>query len=170
ELFSTGEFEAWAKEHVVRLRVDSHIAASGEVKGEEAVKKSRMEALKKRYKVMGHPTVVMVSPSGAILDRYRGYKKGGQGYYWAKMKQVVRVAERNYGKWREQQEAKGYRLWTSREGRKTFAKLYRFRNKQVTLVDPDGKIGRVSYSRLSDADQDWIMMEKRKYDARKANR
>ncbi len=167
ELFSKSGFESWAGEHVVRLRVDATIPAKEMRESIGTRKKQYVEKLKKRFGVHGHPTVLVLMPGGEVLARYRGYKKGDSGYYFARIKQAVTKAEEDYGKWREKYEKRGYRLWTSRDGRKTFAKLLRFRPGAVTLVDPDGKRGTTSFKRLSDADQAWVMQEKKNYEARR---
>lgn len=166
ELFSKSEFEEWAVARLVRLRVDTTLPAK-ERHTDLGVRKSKyIEKLKERYSVHGFPTVLILSPRGATVARYRGYKKGGGDYYWGRLKQAVAKAEEDYGSWREKLEARGYRLWTSRDGRKTFAKLYRFRPGRVTLIDPEGKRGTTSLRKLSDADQAWVLLEKKKYDSR----
>ncbi len=164
DLFSKSDFEGWASQKLVRLRVDTTFP-SRERNTDLGVRKSKyIEKLKKRYSVHGHPTVVMLSPRGAVVVSYRGYKKGDPDYYWGRMKQSLTKAEEDYGAWREKLEKRGYRLWTSRDGRKTFAKLHRFQPGSITLIDPDGKRGTTSFSRLSDADQTWVMGQKKKYD------
>lgn len=166
ELFSKTEFEEWASARLVRLRVDATLPAK-ERHTDLGVRKSKyIEKLRKRYSIHGHPTVIILSPQGATVARYRGYRKGGEDYYWARMKQAVTKAEEDYGAWREKLEARGYRLWTSRDGRKTFAKLYRFRPGSVTLIDPEGRRGTTSLRKLSDADQAWVLLEKKRYDSR----
>ncbi|MBT8044031.1 MAG: thioredoxin family protein [Verrucomicrobiae bacterium] len=165
ELFSKSEFEGWATMRVVRLRVDSSIPAK-EKNTDLGVRKARyIEKLRKRFGVHGNPTVLILMPGGEVQARYRGYKKGDSDYYWARMKQAVVKAEESYGKWREKYEKRGYRIWTSRDGRRTFAKLYRFKPGSVTLIDPDGKRGTTSFRKLCDADQAWILLQKKKYEA-----
>lgn len=167
ELFSKSEFEDWASGRLVRLRVDTTIPAK-ERHADIGVRKSRyVEKLKKRYGVHGHPTVLVLSPRGAVVSRYRGYRKGGADYYWGRIKQAVTGAEEDYGEWREKMEKRGYRLWTNRGGRKTFAKLHRFHSGRVTLVSPNGRRGITSFRKLSDADQAWILLQKKEYDARR---
>ncbi len=172
ELFSRPDFESWAAEKIVRLRVDSTIKIKnreqmglGKYEDLKTRKNDYVKRLKKRYSVHGHPTVILLSPSGKVLQKYRGYKKGNAEYYWGRLKHVVSNAEEDYGKWRERMEARGYRVWTSRDGQKIFAKLYRFASGKVTLIDPDGKRGKTSMRNLSDADQTWILNEKKKHDA-----
>jgi thioredoxin-related protein len=167
ELFSTPVFESWASGNLVRLRADSSVPERESNTALGIRKVDYVKKLKKRYGVHGHPTVLILSPGGEVQARYRGYKPGDHDYYWARMKQAVIKAQKAYGAWREKYESRGYRLWTSRDGRKTFAKLYRFRPGSVTLIDPDGKRGTTSFKRLCDADQAWILLQKKKYDASK---
>ncbi|NWK56014.1 thioredoxin family protein [Verrucomicrobiaceae bacterium N1E253] len=167
ELFSHGDFDGWASMSVVRLRVDSSIPSKERGRDIGVRKLKYIENLKKRYKVKGHPTVLILSPRGAVEARYRGFKPGYADYYWGRMKGDVNKAADDYGAWREKLEKKGYRMWTSRDGRKTFAKLYRFQPGKVTLIDPDGNRGSTSFRKLSDQDQSWVMLEKKKYEARK---
>lgn len=164
ELFSNEGFDGWASKRIVRLRIDENI--KGESKGENTwtKKQNYIKDLKTKYRVHGHPTVIILSPSGGSIAQYRGYKKGNPDYYWGRLKSSISKAEDDYGAWREKLEKRGYRMWTSRQGRKTFAKLYRFRDSKVTLIDPDGKRGTTSFNKLSEADQTWIISEKQKYD------
>lgn len=167
ELFSKSEFDDWARERLVRLRIDN-AAPDKETDSDLSVRKKKyIEQLKRRYDVHGHPTVVVVNPRGAVVQSYRGYRKGNAGYYFGRIKQAHRIAEREYGEWREKLEARGYRMWESRDGRKLLAKLYHFRPGKVTLIDPDGNRGTTSFSKLCDADQAWIMLQKKRYEARK---
>jgi len=167
ELFSNSGFDGWASKNIIRLRVDNVIRGVRKEEHEWTEKRNYIDALKKRYKVLGHPSVYVLTPSGAVQDRFRGYKKGTPDYFWGRIKSAVSKAENDYGKWREKYEKRGYRLWTNRKGRKTFAKLYRFHSGSVTLVDPDGNRGTTTIKKLSDADQTWIMEQKRQYDARR---
>ncbi|MBK1854679.1 thioredoxin family protein [Verrucomicrobiaceae bacterium 5K15] len=167
ELFSNTGFDGWASKKIVRLRVDNVIRGVRAGEDEWTQKKKYIESLKSRYKVLGHPTVLVLSPSGAVVGQFRGYKKGTPDYYWGRIKSAVDQAERDYGQWREKYEKRGYRLWTNRQGRKTFAKLYRFNAGRVTLVDPDGNRGSTTINKLSDADQQWIMEKKLQHDARR---
>jgi len=171
ELFSSNDFNNWASEKVIRLRLDEAGGANNSSSGGARTggnawteQKNYYEKLKKKYKALGTPTVLILSPSGSSLAKYRGYKKGDRDYYWGRMKSAVSQAESDYGVWREKLEARGYRLWSNRQGRKIFAKLNRFKQDKVTLIEPDGKRGSTSLSKLSDADQAWILQEKKKYD------
>ena len=174
DLFSNSGFDTWASQRLVRVRMDDFIKVEnrgklgmGEFDDLKTRKKNYIDKLKKRYKVSGNPTVLILSPRGAVVARYRGYKKDSADYYWSRIKRDVSKAEDDYGVWREKLEKRGYRMWTSRDGRKTFAKLSRYRSGKVILTDPDGHRGTASFRKLSDADQVWVMLEKKKYEARR---
>lgn len=167
ELFSNPGFDGWATKRLVRLRVDLTIPAKERHIDIGARKVAHIKKLKKRYKVIGQPTVLILSPKGAVVARYRGYKAGSSDYYWGRIKRDVNKAEDDYGAWCEKMEKRGYRLWTSRDGRKTFAKLNRYQPGKIELIDPDGNRGVTSFRKLSDADQAWVMLEKKKYEARR---
>mgnify|MGYP001051345289 CR=1 FL=1 len=165
EVFSIPEFEEWATKHIIRLRIDKQVP-SGERSKDIGVRKLKyIKKLIKRYGVHGYPTVLLLKPSGEVHVNYRGYKKGDGGYYLARMKHAVVKIDRGYEQWRDKYEQQGYRLWESRDGRKTFAKLYRFQSGKVTLIDPDGLRGVTSFNKLSDADKAWIMLQKKKREA-----
>lgn len=167
ELFSTAPFEEWAKEKVVRLRIDAN-ARQGNDRlsmedkiNREAALKDYVETLKRRYKVLGSPTVVMLNPSGEVLGKYRGYKRGEADYFWGLLKQAEAVSSNNYKNWRSGLEKKGYRDWEDTKGRKIFAKLLSYSEGQLVLVEPDGGRFRTAESRLSRDDRDWIADQKK---------
>ncbi|HEY8962550.1 MAG TPA: thioredoxin family protein [Luteolibacter sp.] len=166
ELFSKGEFESWAKERFVRLRVDSQIRqrdpnlSLDEAATKEATLREYTATLKKRYKVLGHPTVLVLSPDGEVIGRYKGYKSGDADYFWGLLKQGDTVAQKRYGEWRAGMEKKGYREWQDRSGRKVFAKLLAYSEGKLLLVEPDGARSKTTEARLSDADREWIRQQK----------
>lgn len=164
ELVLKPEFEKWAKDNTVRVTLDV-AKRGGSIEDSERVQHAKK--FKERYDVLGYPSVYVLSPSGEVVDKQRGYKTGSGVYYWGRIRHSVDVAAKHHGAWREKLEKRGYRMWTSREGAKVFAKLNRYKDNKVTLVEPDGKRGSTSFRKLSDADQTWINQEKAKYDAKK---
>lgn len=166
ELFSKSEFESWVKDRFVRLCVDSQVRqrdpnlSMDEAATREANQREFVATLKKRYKVLGHPTVLVLSPDGEMIGRYKGYRTGDADYFWGLLKQGDIVAQKRYGEWRAGLEKKGYREWQDRSGRKVFAKLLAYSDGKLLLVEPDGVRSKTVESRLSDGDREWIRQQK----------
>jgi len=167
ELFSTLDFEKWAGEKLVRLRVDANVKIEDENLGLDEKETMRIDMqnhvakLKKQYRVLGHPSVLMLGPSGEIIGRYRGYKRGEADYLWGQIKHAEAVATDTRRQWRAELEAKGYREWKDRSGRSVFAKLTGYANGNLTLIEPDGTRSRTREDRLSDGDRAWIAEQKK---------
>jgi thioredoxin-related protein len=166
ELFSKQEFGKWAKEHVVRLRVDSNVTVDDpdisldEKINRQAVIKNYVKKLKKRYKVLGHPTLLMLNPSGEVLWKETGYKRGQADFTWGLVKQAVAASEHQYQTWRKSLESKGYREWEGKRGRKVFAKLISYSKGTLIMVEPGGERYKTHESRLSKDDRKWIENQK----------
>ncbi len=171
ELFSNPEFETWASEKLIRLRVDANERASDFVKNpeisvdergtREADAKAYVVKLKKRYKVLGHPSLLLLNPSGEVVGRYRGYKRGQADFTWGLIKHGEAVSANAYKDWRSGLEKKGYREWQDRKERKVFAKLTGYSNGTLTLIEPDGTRSKTHENKLSDKDQAWIAEQKK---------
>jgi Thioredoxin-like domain len=169
ELFSTHEFGGWAMEKLVRLKIDStpdkeRLDKTADLGSKEDLRirmLSYASDLKKRYKVMGYPSLVMLSPSGEVVGRYRGYKRGEADYLWGQLKHAEAVSSEAYKGWRQGLEKKGYREWQDRKGRKVFARLTSYSNGTLTFIEPDGTRSRTSESKLSDSDRAWITEQKK---------
>jgi thioredoxin-related protein len=167
ELFSKHEFGAWATEKLVRLRVDAAVKVEGldmDLGSKETLEIERVRyiaKLKKRYKVLGYPTLVMLSPSGDVVSRPRGYKRGDAEYFWGLIKQAEVAASVSYQAWRTGLEKKGYREWQDRRGRKIFAKLLSYSKGTLVMVEPDGSRAQTEEVKLSDQDRSWIAEQKR---------
>ncbi len=171
ELFSLPEFSEWADEKLVRLRVDSNFSASDYVRDRdisldekytrEVDARRYITKLKKQYKVLGQPTLIMVHPDGSVIGRYRGYRRGQAEYTWGLLKQGETIFRNSHEKWRAGLGKKGYREWSDRNGRKVFAKLTNYSEGNLILIEPDGTRCKTGERKLSDADQQWIAEQKR---------
>lgn len=167
ELFSTHEFGDWANEKLIRLRVDSEVNVDdpdldvGSSEDRRITIIRYVAELKKRYKVMGHPSLVLLSPSGEVIGRYRGYKRGDADYFWGLIRQGEIAATISYQGWRSGLEKKGYRDWQDRRGRKFFAKLVSYSKGTLILVEPDGSRAKTREEILSDLDRKWIAEQKK---------
>ena len=160
ELFSQPEFDSWARENVVRLRLDFNV--KGESEDEELRKKAYLNALKKRYKANGLPLVLMMAPDGTVTGRYKGYRRGEPDFYFGRLKSASAAAERHQKDWVKKMERKGYRDWTGKRGNTIFAKLVRYREGELLLVEPDGRKFKAAEKNLSDGDRVWIQSQKAK--------
>jgi thiol-disulfide isomerase/thioredoxin len=165
ELFSDPAFAAWADEHLIRLKVESNPRISSDTIGgrlhRELEIRNYVQDLKKRYRIMGTPSFVLLNSSGEVLGRYRGYKRGDARHFWGQLKHGVGVSEKRHAAWRASLEQKGYRNWTDRKGRVIFAKLSRYSQGEVFFITPDGSRSKTHESNLSKADRDWIAEQKR---------
>ncbi|MEP2776801.1 MAG: thioredoxin family protein [Luteolibacter sp.] len=167
ELFGQADFGKWADQHVVRLRVDSNIAASKDPKmtmDEWDDMKSNVsdyvKRMKKRYRVLGHPTLLMLNPSGEVLWKDTGFKRGQADFLWGIIKQNEIASTSAYNGWRKSLEDKGYREWKGKGGRKVFAKLISYSEGTLVLVEPGGERFKTHESRLSSGDKKWIEQQK----------
>lgn len=167
ELFSTPDFEKWASEKLIRLRVDAHIQEDnpslslGEKETRVVDIKSYVARMKKHYKILGQPSVLMLNSSGEVIGRYCGYKRGDAELFWGRLKHSEAVSAAAYQTWRASLEKKGYREWRDRMDRKVFAKLVSYSNGSLSLVEPDGTRSRTQEARLSEMDRTWINEQKK---------
>ncbi len=167
ELFSRTDFGDWAKDKLVRLKVDVVVSKdpNSEDLGSAEDRRARIqdynEALKKRYKIMGYPSLVVVSPSGEVVGRYRGYQRGEADLLWGQIKHAEAVSSEAYKGWKSGLEKKGYRHWKDRRGRQIFAKLASYSNGTLVLIEPEGGRAQTKETSLSDEDRAWIATQKK---------
>lgn len=166
EVFSQPEFNRWAEEEIVRLRLDFNV--KGESRGrmtsedDRIRKEDYLEKLKERYNVRGLPTVLLLAPDGSVSSSYRGYTRTYGDFYQSRLKNDVESALEHHEKWKKRMMRRSYREWTDRDGRTVFAKLARYSAGEMILVEPDGKRLRTRLDQLSNEDQAWIATEKAK--------
>lgn len=166
EVFASEGFEEWATENVVRLRLDFDVEGvrrgSVSAMDDEVRKKNYLKTLKKRYRVLGLPMVLVMAPDGTVTGRYRGYKKSYGNFYISRLKGDVESSRKHHEEWQERMVKKGYRVWTDRKGRTLLAKLLRYHEGQLILLEPDGRRVKSKEATLSDVDRAWIQAEKLK--------
>lgn len=167
ELFSTKDFGTWAEENVVRLRVDANISASkkpemsmGDWDNVKYDISAYVKRMRKRYRVLGNPTILLLNPGGEVLLRDTGYKRGEADYLWGILRQGKVASDIAYISWRGSLEAKGYREWQGKQGRKVFAKLGKYHAGQLILIEPGGERYRTTEANLSKTDMKWIENQK----------
>ena len=167
ELFSVNDFGNWATEKLIRLKVDAFVKVTDPDMSLGSAEDRRVRVMtynaeiKKRYKVLGFPSMVMVSPNGEVVGRYRGYKRGDSEFLWGQMKHAEAVSSTATQSWRKELEKKGYREWQDRKERKVFARLVTYSKGTLSLVEPDGTRSRTTEDKLCDADRSWIADQKR---------
>ena len=161
ELFNLPEFEDWAADTFVRLQIDRQVEGS-KLDDSTARKAVFVEDLKKRYKILGQPNLLVLTPAGEVIGRYKGYVRGQSEFKWGQLRQAAVLASKSHEEWKRKMEKKGYRTWSDPRGRRIFAKLLSYRSGKLLLMEPDGTRFQTSEKNLSPSDQDWIAAEKRK--------
>ena len=167
ELFAKQDFEKWAAENLVRLRVDANVQVTDsslsldEKETRIAEIKEYIARMKKTYKALGYPSLYLLNPSGEVIGRYRGYKRGDAELFWGQLKHGVDVSANAYKVWCAKLEQKGYRQWQDRSDRKVFAILSHYSNGTLVLIEPDGTRSRTQENKLSDKDRTWIAEQKK---------
>lgn len=167
EVFGTLDFGKWANEELVRLKVDAsggdrELDTEGNLSGSFTERRKYAEKLKKQFRVLGHPTLIVLQPDGAVYTRERGFSRGGKSELWGKLKNAVLTIGHNQGIWERNMAKKGYRRWTGTNDQVIFAKLRRYHNGILWLVEPDGNVLKTSQKYLSKDDRGWIIAEKEK--------
>lgn len=166
ELFNKPDFNEWADEHLVRLRVDISARVTDQALSLDETEtklidiRNYVKRLKKQYKVSGHPHLVLVHPDGSVVGRYRGYKQGDGEFTWGLLKQGEAAFQHSYKKWRTAMEKQGYREWSDGKGRMVFAKLVQYSKGTLVLIEPDGTRCKTQEKRLSNEDRIWLDEQK----------
>jgi len=167
ELLNTPDFEQWASDKLIRLRIDAQQQVTDadlslDDKGTQLVEiKDYIARLKKQYKALGYPSLFMLNPNGEVIGRYRGYKRGDAAFLWGQLKHCEIVSASASQSWRAGLMKNGYREWQDRKQHKVFAKLTRYSNGSLTLIEPDGTRSRTHENLLSDPDRAWITEQKK---------
>lgn len=84
EVFSKPEFVAYAKENLVCVLLDFNYSG----KASDKAFAKQHEALLKRYRVQGFPTILILNPRGNAIER-TGYQRGGAMAYVEYLKGVI---------------------------------------------------------------------------------
>ncbi len=161
EVFNTTDFETWSTQNFVKIKIDLTIEdkfATEEVSNKIAW----LNALEKRFNVHGTPVVIVMTSGEKVLATYRGYKGGDKDFYLGRIKQAAAIAKAEQETWKSDLKSQGYRDFTDKKGRAVFAKLTRYENGTLYMVEPDGRRLKTSEEKLSAEDQGWIAEEKAK--------
>ena len=167
ELFSNAKFQQWASENIIRLKIDENESIDdpdlslGERETMRVDVKNYVKSLKKQYKILGYPSMILLSPSAEVLGRYRGYDRGESDFTWGLIRQGVAASADTYRAWRASLEKKGYREWHDRKGRSVLAKLMNYHEGTLILIEPDGARSKTHERELSAEDRQWLEEQKK---------
>lgn len=144
EYLDTKEFDAWCRDRVVRVRLDSGASLDDSTSHQAKYSFRRINALQKRYGLKKKPSLAVITPSGKIVQRLDGYD-GFLATFVQELKAGVISAEREYKNYKQQYVDMGYREWHQRRGDHTvFAKVMRLDEQHdvVYLKEPGGRVSR----------------------------
>ncbi len=151
EVWRSNEFKKLADDRIVRVRFDFNLPKS------ETKKRNYLKAMKKQYKALGLPTVVILTADGQFVHQERGYVKGQSEFYYQQLKFRIEQAEQKYAADKARLKAQGYRNWKSRDGRTSlFAKPVGLKNGYLRLQRMDRERTTVKLEELSRADRQWV--------------
>lgn len=166
ELLARLDFAEWAGEHFIRLKLEYNVAgrrSADSKKQSLALEKEKyLASLKKRYKVRGYPTMLVVSTDGSVIQNIRGYRSGGYNYTWGLLKTALVQNEKRQKDFEEKLAKKGYRHWSGKNDNRIFARLASYRDGKITLIAPNGTRYETSEESLSAEDVLWIEGERRR--------
>ncbi len=168
ELMDTREFDAWAKDKVVRLKLDSGIRTRDPDNRSRGLDPEFINGRAAQFGVRTKPAVIVMSASGKVQGTLTGYNAGNGDAYLADLKRYVKQADQDFQEFKKTLEAKGYRTWHGAKDDTTlFAKLQKYDadQKLVWLREFDGRVSCTREQLLSQPDIDWIMKEKAAYEA-----
>ncbi len=166
ELLARNDFSAWAKDHLVRLRLDFNLKdrkSADLSKQSLALRKEKfLKSLKKQYKIGGFPAMLVVSTDGSVLQHIRGYRSGSADYTWGLLKTAVVNSKQRQEVFEARLLKKGYRRWQGQNENKILARLVSYREGELILIGPNGKRYQTHENNLSPQDREWIKEQKEK--------
>ncbi|QIF05544.1 thioredoxin family protein [Roseimicrobium sp. ORNL1] len=115
---------------------------------------------KSKLEAKGYPTVVITLPDGTEIERIAGYneKSAGEGSaytkaYLKRLEIAVADSKKAVDARRQKMESQRYRMWTSKDGSKVFARLDTLDANMATFTTEWGEPFKTFLTRLSEEDQ-----------------
>jgi len=139
EVFETSWFKTWSPKNLVKLRISP--------------KHPDYRSLKKRFHLMGHPIVLLISPDHSVLARYSGFQKGKGASYQIKLQRIIEASEDKCDAWKHSMQNKGYRVFTGKNGKQIFGKMLSYTKERLLIVEPNGRETVTNISYLSPPDK-----------------
>ena len=159
EYLDTKEFDAWCKDRVVRLRLDSGASMDDATADKAKYSAERINSLQRRYGLTKKPSIAIITPSGKISARIDGFD-GFLSSFARELQDGVKKAEDDYSAYKKGLEERGYREWHSAKGdQHVFGKLMRFdrKNQVVYLKESGGRVTRTKLSHFCPEDAEYLL-------------
>jgi len=145
EVFATKSFNEYVKNNLVicyipfpRNPTDAHPA---------------VRAIKDKFKVKGLPNTLIFNPNGEVHRGMTGYRSGRPVDYFNELRAACRPILESIANQRGTLVARGYRDWSSDQGKIIFADLVEHDQARVVLRDVPGQLWVTKISDLAPADQ-----------------
>ncbi len=158
EVLNTHEFKSWSDDNIVKLRVD--ISPKERDSKLRDKKRKYAQALRKKFNIKGNPNMLVIDFQGQPFGRYNGYRSGEASFYLGRLKQAAQTVNENYFEWMPKMKERGYRKWEGRNGVSLFAKLLRYKEGKLIVVEPNGRQTTFHESNLSEKDRTWLNKQK----------
>ena len=158
EVLNTHEFKNWSEDNVVKLRVDLSPREINRDLRDQKIKYA--QALRKKFNISGSPYILVMDFEGQAFGRYKGYRANDASFYLGRLKQAAKTINEGYFDWAPKMEKRGYRNWEGSNGVELFAKLLRYSDGRLQVVEPNGRKTIFSESNLSSSDRKWIQKQK----------
>ncbi len=171
-LLDSPDFNAWCKDRVVRVKLDSGASIDDATRDHARYSRSSINRLSLRYGLSRKPAMAVVSPTGKLvvgIDGYNGFVQEVETI----LKRGVEDCEKEIDTMRAGLSERGYRTWNSARGNMTlFAKLQRFdeKNDMVYLRQYGGKVSRTKLKRFCAEDRAYILRLQREKEEKKQKR
>lgn len=158
EVLSKSDFDAWAKNNLVRIRYDRSERFNPEP-GQTANEVSKKELYVKRafehFGVRGTPALVMLTPDGQYITTLKGYKSGNNRMMIDQIRHNARIGVKQHEDLKKRLSGTGYRTWTGTNKTTIFALPVKFdeQSRTVWFKEYDGTITKTDISLLKPSDR-----------------
>ncbi len=169
DLLETPEFNAWCRDRVVRLKLDSGASIDDRTRSSAKYSRQAIERMARRYGLTRRPALAVLTPRGKLVmgvEDYNGFVQQVDTL----LKEGVIKAEKEMDEYRASLAPRGYRTWSSAAGNMTlFARLQRFdeEHQMVYLKEYGGKVSRTKLRRFCKEDREYILKKQEEKAARK---
>ncbi len=154
EVFSQKEFQSYAKENLVLVKLD--FPRSFNLPG-KTVKQNK--ELAQKFQIKGYPTIILLAPDEKLVGQ-TGYQPGGAEAYVQHLNTILDPARSSLGAASpssgEKPKAGEMRTWTATSGDTIEASMVQRSGDVVHLRRADGKVLTIQAHSLSPADREFL--------------